>query len=130
MGKLHGGISANSSAWLVPALGGRQESLGTGVCTKLPKEFGLDFASQLRAVSLRDATHSQYLYTTGPPKSVLPPETPGLRFGPAPEEALPTLPYPCHRPFVQAGTSWTPPPSPPVAFLDSCNPVTLLHKSS
>lgn len=78
MGKLHGGISANSSAWLVPALGGRQESLGTGACTKLPKEFGLDFASQLRAVSLRDATHSQYLYMTGPPKSVLPPETPGL----------------------------------------------------
>lgn len=70
------GISANSSAWLVPALGGRQESLGTGACTKLPK-FGLDFASQLSGQPY-DATHSQYLYMTGPPKSVLPPETPGL----------------------------------------------------
>lgn len=115
---------------LVPAFGGRQESLGTGACTKLLKEFRLDFASQLRAVSLCDATHSQYLYTTGPPESVLPPETPCLRFGPEPEEALPTPPHPCHCPFVQAGTSWTLPLSHPVAFLDSCNPVTLLHKSS
>lgn len=38
------GISANSSAWIGSCpLGGRQESLGTGACTKLPKEFGPEF---------------------------------------------------------------------------------------
>ena len=86
---------------LVPALGGRQESLGTGACPKLPKEFGLDFASQLRgAVTLCDVTHSQYLYLTGPPKSVLPIESPReiwtrARRGPAhsaPSLSLPLCP--------------------------------------
>lgn len=86
MGKLPG-ESLQSDMCLVPALGGRPESLGTGDCTKLPKEFGLHFTSQLRAVTPCDVTHTYYLYRTGPPKSVPPAETPEIwtqaRTGPA-----------------------------------------------
>lgn len=128
MGKLHGeSLQTQVPGWFLPWEADKN-LLGQEPALNFPRSSAR-FPPQLRAVSLRGYTHSQYLYSDRSPKSVLPPETLvcdlGLRLlRPCPLSPIPVI-APC-----PGWHLWTPPPSPPVAFLDSCNPAaTLLHKA-
>lgn len=90
MGNLHKLLSALSLPWEAGW------TLGRGASTKLPKKSGPDFTLRLRAVTLCDLAHAQFIYMTGHSKSIPLAKTLLLRSRPRPEQVLSAFLHPCH----------------------------------